>query len=317
MGQQVHHQHQHRDELLASALDQPGRDDGSADGAGVGSVSYRCAHRARDVRRRRVGGASQHGSLARHRADRRAAIWTVADRRRVADATPVGSLRIHWRSRLPGAHLSADQGRGAVLPRHARRGAVASLAHHLAVAVARESAPVRNVTQRRPGDGRGDPARAVRQRDQGRWCARRRRRAAAEVECNAGQACAAADRHRRSVAGVARRLGHAGARDPPPSRVAPVRLVSRSRHRRAPHARTGSGRETLARDSRRSGDRLGDGVADQSLGQAGRWQSRLRHPEVPARSGADVSEHVRCAPAVSDRRQLRRHFRHRRDAAAG
>ena len=32
LGQQVHHQHQHRDELLAGALDQPGRDDGSVDG---------------------------------------------------------------------------------------------------------------------------------------------------------------------------------------------------------------------------------------------------------------------------------------------
>ena len=37
VGQQVHHQHQHRDELLAGALDQPGRDDGSVDGDGVGS----------------------------------------------------------------------------------------------------------------------------------------------------------------------------------------------------------------------------------------------------------------------------------------
>ena len=69
----------------------------------------------------------------------------VADRRRVADAAALGSLRVHRRSRLPGAHLSADQGRGAVLPRHARRGADASLARHLAVAVAREPAPVRHV----------------------------------------------------------------------------------------------------------------------------------------------------------------------------
>ena len=57
VGQQVHDQHQHRDELLAGALDQPGRDDGSVDGDGVGSVRDRRAHRARDVRRRRLGGA--------------------------------------------------------------------------------------------------------------------------------------------------------------------------------------------------------------------------------------------------------------------
>ena len=40
VGQQVHHQHQHRDELLAGALDQPGRDDGSIDGDGVGSLGH-------------------------------------------------------------------------------------------------------------------------------------------------------------------------------------------------------------------------------------------------------------------------------------
>ncbi len=67
VGQQVHHQHQHRDELLAGGLDQPGRDDGAADGDGVGSVGDRRAHGARDVRRRRLGGASQHRSLARDR----------------------------------------------------------------------------------------------------------------------------------------------------------------------------------------------------------------------------------------------------------
>ena len=88
----------------------------------------------------------------------------------------------------------------------------------------------------------------------------------ATVERDAREAGAAADRQRRPAAGMARRLGHAGARDPPPPRVAPVRPLSRARHRRAPHARTRRGGETLARDSRRSGDRLGHRLADQSLG---------------------------------------------------
>ena len=95
VGQQVHHQHQHRDELLAGALDQPGRDDGPVDGDGVGPVGDRCADGARDVRRRRMGGASQHRSVARHRTDRRTAIRHVADRRRLADAAALGSLRVH------------------------------------------------------------------------------------------------------------------------------------------------------------------------------------------------------------------------------
>ena len=79
----------------------------------------------------------------------------VADRRRVADAAALGSLRVHRRSRLPAAHLSAAQGRGAVLPRHARRGADAPLARHLAVAVAREPASVRHIADDRADDGRG------------------------------------------------------------------------------------------------------------------------------------------------------------------
>ena len=56
-----------RDELLAGAVDQPGRDDGSADRDGGGPDRDRRAHRARHVRRRRLGGASQHRSVARHR----------------------------------------------------------------------------------------------------------------------------------------------------------------------------------------------------------------------------------------------------------
>ena len=59
---------------------------------GVGSVGDRCANGARDVRRRRLGGASQHRSVARHGADRRPAMGNVADRRRVADAAALGSL---------------------------------------------------------------------------------------------------------------------------------------------------------------------------------------------------------------------------------
>jgi alpha-L-fucosidase 2 len=51
------------------------------------------------------------------------AIRHVADRRGLADAAAVGSLRVRRRSRYPAAHLPAAERRGAVLPRHARRGA--------------------------------------------------------------------------------------------------------------------------------------------------------------------------------------------------
>ena len=48
----------------------------------------------------------------------------------------------------------------------------------------------------------------------------------------------------------------------------------------------------------------------------GRRRSRLRHPDVSARPGTHVPQHVRRASAVSDRRQLRRHGGHRGDAGA-
>ena len=49
-----------------------------------GPVGHRRANGAGDVRRRRLGGASQHRSVACHRPDRRTAVRHVADRRRVA-----------------------------------------------------------------------------------------------------------------------------------------------------------------------------------------------------------------------------------------
>ena len=66
---------------------------------------------------------------------------------------------------------------------------------------------------------------------------------------------------------------------------------------------------------------------DQATGWATAWRINLwarlgdgdhayDDPEVPAQSRADLSEHVRRAPAVPDRRQLRRRVGHRRDAAA-
>jgi hypothetical protein len=101
VGQQIHHQHQHGDELLAGAATQPCRDDGSSDTHGRGSLGHWCENGARNVWRERLGGASQHGSLAGKRADRRSAMGYVANRRCVVERAPVGSLRILGGSRLP------------------------------------------------------------------------------------------------------------------------------------------------------------------------------------------------------------------------
>ena len=60
LGQQVHHQHQHRDELLAGRADQPRRVRRAAVRDGEGSHRDRRAHGQGEVRRARLGGAPQH-----------------------------------------------------------------------------------------------------------------------------------------------------------------------------------------------------------------------------------------------------------------
>ncbi len=77
----------------------------------------------------------------------------------------------------------------------------------------------------------------------------------------------------------------------------------------------------LAAAARRSLEIRGD----EATGWATAWRINLwarlgegdhayRDPPVPARAQAHLSEHVRRAPAVPDRRQLRGHLGHRRDA---
>ena len=75
-------------------------------------------------------------------ADRRRRVRHLADRRRLAVPAPVGTLPVHRRQEVPRQILPGDEGRGAVLPRHAGRGADAQVAGHLPVAVARERAPL-------------------------------------------------------------------------------------------------------------------------------------------------------------------------------
>ena len=72
----------------------------------------------------------------------------------------------------------------------------------------------------------------------------------------------------------------------------------------------------VARPARRRVHRLGDGLANRALGQARRSRARLQADRVPHLARAHVPEHVRRAPAVPDRRQLRGHGGHGRDAAA-
>ena len=90
---------------------------------GEGSRRHRRAHSARDVRRPRLGGPPQHRPVAGDRADRRPAVGPVADRRRWLALALWDHYDYTGDRAFLADDLSAAQGRGAVLPRHAGRGA--------------------------------------------------------------------------------------------------------------------------------------------------------------------------------------------------
>ena len=191
------------------------------------------------------------------------------------------------------------------------------LARHLAVAVAREPAPVRHVAGDRADDGRG------------RSCA----------------SCSAMRSRRRAPSGSTRDLQQQWSATR--ARLAPLQIGSAGQlqewlddwdmqapeihHRHVSHlfglfpGHDIDVRRTpeLAAAVKRSLEIRGDQATGWATAwrinlwaQARRRQPRLRHPEVPARPRTHLPEHVRRASAVSDRRQLRRHLGNRRDAAA-
>ena len=105
--------------------------------------------------------------------------------------------------------------------------------------------------------------------------------------------------------------------NPPPPRLASVRPASQFADQRARYARAGGGGAEIAGNPRRRGDRLGHRLAPEPLGAAAATAStRTRSCAVLLGPRAHLSEPVRRASAVPDRRQLRRHRRHHRDAAA-
>ena len=114
LGQQVHRQHQHRNELLAGGGDQPLRVPPAAVRRAQGTGAIRRHHREGALQRARLGAASQFRSVARHGAHQRQQSRHLADRRRVALHPPLGALPVHRRSRIPARHrLPADERRGA------------------------------------------------------------------------------------------------------------------------------------------------------------------------------------------------------------
>ena len=205
-------------------------------------------------------------------------------------------------------HLSVAEGRGAVLPRHARRGA---------------DAPAGSSPRRR-----SRPRTRIRSARRWRWARRWTSRSCAT--CSPARSRAARDARRRSrsagAAGPPRARGSRRCRSAAPASCRNGSTTGtcrrpRSHHRHVSHLyglfpgrdidvrRTpalAAARQALARDPRRPGDRMGHRMAHQPVGAPGRRRSRLRDPEVPAQPRTDLPEPVRRAPAVPDRRQLRR-----------
>ena len=214
LAKQIHHQHQHRDELLARRVRQPRRVRRAAD---------------RD-------GERPHRDRRPHRAERcmaRAAGWCITTPISGAPSAPIDGpnwgmwpsggawLCLHlWdRYEFSGdqadlrAHLPGAEGRVGVLPRHVAGGAEAPMARHQSLHLAGERPSVRRGGLRRADDGHANPARPVRQHDPGGGDARRGRGSPPATRRRARPAGAEPDRQRGAVAGMARGLGHEGAGD--------------------------------------------------------------------------------------------------------
>ncbi len=176
--------------------------------------------------------------------------------------------------------------------------------------------PAGRVHLRGTGHGQPDPARPVRELHQrggnparGRGLSRRLRRGARQTTAGPG-------RQGGAIAGVARGLGHGGAGAGSSARVASLCAVSQRADHRAAHAAAGGRREAFAGAARRPVHGLGDRLAHQPLGAAARRRPHARRAQTTAGSLAHLSQHVRRAPAVPDRREFRRCERHPGDARA-
>ena len=94
LGQQVHLQHQHRDELLAGRGDQPAGMHRAAIRRAGRPGGGRATDRAGPLRRRRLGAAPQFRPLARHRSDQQVEPRHLGRRRGLAEPARVGALPV-------------------------------------------------------------------------------------------------------------------------------------------------------------------------------------------------------------------------------
>ena len=332
VGRRLHHQHQHRDELLAGGAGQSVRVPRAAAAHDSRAGRDRRRGGARDVPAARLGHAPQHHALARRAArgqQRHARL--LDDGRGVALPAPLGALPVHRRPPLPGGGVSRAEGRGGV---------------HVGLAGGRRPRP--------PGHGGGQFARArfrlhrrrtaSRARPASPWGPRWTWRSCASCSPTASgpprswarrsdsaRSCAASWRSccptRWAAAATCRsgpRTSRSGRRTTATSRTS-TRCIRATRSRRA-------ATPALFEAARRTLELRGDEGTGWSRAWKINFWARLedgdhayllvRNLLTPAKSGDGATrrrraaEPVLLASALPDRRQLRRRGGHRRDAAA-
>ena len=182
--------------------------------------------------------------------------------------------------------------------------------------VSPENAHIRRLDRARPRDGQPDPARPVRADGRSGESPRAGRGFREGRALGTRETCGGPHRRPRSAAGMARGLGRKRAGTGSPARIAPLCRASIGADHTARNACTGERRAEDARSARRQNDRLGDRLAHQPVGAAARRRPCVLHPRTAAEPGPQLPEPVRRAPAVPDRRELRRHRGDRRNAVA-
>ena len=309
VGQQVHHQHQHRDELLAGGgrPTSPSAHEPLFDLIDDVAVTGRKTARGA-LRRARAGSLHHNTDLWRGTAPiDKLEPRHLADRRRVALPAPLGALP-----------ASPATGRScATRPIRVMKDAaeffldflVEDPQHGLAGQPARRTRPE---TGRRSSPGPTMDHQIIRDLFASTVEAAeilgvdRGLRATARRDARADRAAT------RSASTASSRSGSRTEDDPKnraPARLAPLGPAPRAARSPARHARAVRGGAAVAGAPRRRRHRLEQGVEDQLLGAPARRRPRPSRSLIRAaarRRAATLPEPLRHPPAVPDRRQLRR-----------
>ena len=334
VGLEVHHQHQHRNELLAGAHRQS-RGDAAAPLLDARGPQHDGGRDSPDhVRLRRLGGAPQHRPMAHSRTGGRHALGHVPHGRSMARHTPLAALPLHRRQGVPGPLLSRAERCGrlprrlhADVPRGGRGEAGGRLADDRAHRLARAwSDGQRHQRHRRLHHGQPDCLRHPFRRHPRSPNPRQGRPPALHPPRQTLPAPAHADRSARTVAGMAHRCRRP--HRPAPAHLAPLRaLPLQPNLALQPSGPLRSGCQHLA-SARRHGHGLEPGMEDELLGADARRQPCLpHHPQHAAPAarrlqdtrvplGTHLPQPLRRTSSLPNRRQLRRVGRHHGDAAA-